>query len=51
MPRFAILEHDSPRSLHWDLMLEYEDRLRTWALESAPVADVSLAAEALADYG
>lgn len=35
MPRFVILEHDHPH-LHWDLMLEDGDTLRTWRLDQAP---------------
>ena len=35
MPRFVILEHDHPR-LHWDLMLQTGDALRTWRLASPP---------------
>jgi hypothetical protein len=35
MPRFVILEHDHP-ALHWDLMLEAGEALRTWRLEAAP---------------
>ena len=31
MPRYVILEHDHP-VLHWDLMLEAGDTLRTWRL-------------------
>ena len=40
MPRFVLLYHDCPptyeRSSHWDLMLEYGDVLRTWALAQLP---------------
>lgn len=40
MPRFVILRHFpgrlSDRGLHWDLMLEESESLRTWALESTP---------------
>lgn len=50
MARFVILRHDSPRSLHWDLMLEHAGSLRTWALEVEPIADTPIAAEALADH-
>jgi hypothetical protein len=50
MARFVILRHDSPRSLHWDLMLEHAGALRTWALESRPAAGHLIAAEALADH-
>src|SRR5262249_46867639 len=35
MPRFVILEHDHP-VLHWDLMLEAGDVLRTWRLGGPP---------------
>lgn len=35
MPRFVILEHDHP-FLHWDLMLERGDVLRTWRLPVPP---------------
>lgn len=37
MPRFVILEHDHPH-LHWDLMLEDGDTLRTWRLSEAPTS-------------
>jgi len=36
MPRFVILRHDSPRGLHWDLMLEHEGVLATWELPAEP---------------
>ncbi len=29
-PRFVVLLHESPRGVHWDLMLETGDRLATW---------------------
>jgi hypothetical protein len=35
MPRFVVLEHDHPE-LHWDLMLETGDVLRTWRLLRPP---------------
>lgn len=35
MPRFVILEHDHP-VLHWDLMLEAGETLRTWRLAIPP---------------
>lgn len=43
MPRFVILEHDHPR-LHWDLMLETGDVLRTWRLAAPPALGVAVAA-------
>ena len=54
MPRFVILRHDMPpgaeRSLHWDLMLEECGALRTWALDTRPVAGLEIDAAALADH-
>jgi hypothetical protein len=35
MPRFVILEHDHPE-LHWDLMLQAGETLRTWRLARRP---------------
>lgn len=35
MPRFVVLEHDHP-FLHWDLMLEAGEALRTWRLRGVP---------------
>lgn len=49
MPRFVILEHDHP-ALHWDFMLETGGVLRTWRLESPPVADCDIRAEPLPDH-
>ena len=48
MPRFVILEHDHP-DLHWDLMLEMGDALRTWRLP-APPPDDPRDATALGDH-
>jgi hypothetical protein len=44
--RFVILEHDHP-FLHWDLMLEEGDSLRTWRLLEQPRPGVTIAATAL----
>jgi hypothetical protein len=49
MPRYVILQHDFP-VLHWDLMLENGDVLRTWRLASPPVAGEIIAATALGDH-
>jgi|SRR6516164_6688532 hypothetical protein len=49
MPRFVILEHDHP-VLHWDLMLECGDVLKTWRLAAAPVPDLPTRAEATSDH-
>jgi hypothetical protein len=50
MPRFAILEHQSPRGLHWDLLLEMGEKLRTWALAAAPEANARIPCQALPDH-
>jgi DNA polymerase Ligase (LigD) len=49
MPRFVVLTHDHP-TLHWDLMLEEGDGLRTWRLADPPDTDGPIAAEALPDH-
>jgi DNA polymerase Ligase (LigD) len=49
MPRFVVLEHDHP-ALHWDLMLEAGDVLKTWRLAEAPVLGRPIDATALADH-
>jgi hypothetical protein len=49
MPRYVILEHDHP-SLHWDLMLESGDILRTWRLTAAPQPGMVIAATATLDH-
>lgn len=50
MPRFVILEHDHPE-LHWDLMLETGDVLRTWRLAEPPTAiGQSIRAIPIADH-
>jgi hypothetical protein len=49
MPRFVILEH-TWNGVHWDLMLEAGDRLRTWAIDAPIAFEVDLAARDLADH-
>ena len=49
MPRFAVLTHDHP-FLHWDLLLEHGDCLRSWRLLREPTFDQGIAAEALPDH-
>ena len=34
--RFVILAHHAPAGLHWDLMLEWGDTLKTWSLQRQP---------------
>lgn len=49
MPRYVILAHDYPE-LHWDLMLERGDVLRTWRLWATPTDGETVSAEAIADH-
>lgn len=49
MLRFVILTHDFPE-LHWDLMLEQGDVLRTWRLAKPPAVGVAIEAEPLPDH-
>lgn len=49
MARFVVLTHDHP-FLHWDLMLEQGDRLRTWRLHNEPSPEEAIAAESLTDH-
>jgi hypothetical protein len=48
-PRFVVLEHDHP-SLHWDLMLEAGESLRTWRLAAPPAPGVVTEATPLGDH-
>ncbi len=54
MPRFVILFHETPptypRPAHYDLMLEQDGALRTWALAHPPAANTAIAAEQLSDH-
>lgn len=50
MPRFVVLQHDHPESLHWDFLLEFDDRMLTWALPLPPCYDHPLPARALPDH-
>ena len=50
MPRYAILRHDSPRGVHWDLLLETGPALKTWALPQPPEPGVEMTCEALTDH-
>lgn len=47
MPKFVILRHtlpaDSPRASHFDLMLEHDGKLLTWAIAELPNATSQLA--------
>jgi len=54
MPRFVILRHETPpgyeRPTHFDLLLEWGDTLRTWALPALPTPSVELPCEELAPH-
>jgi hypothetical protein len=50
MPRFVILRHDGPRGLHFDLMLEAADVMKTWALPEQPGPDATMSCDALEDH-
>ena len=50
MSRFVVLEHESPRGRHWDLMLETGPALATWALPEPPDAAETMTAESLFDH-
>ena len=47
MARFALLQHDSPRGLHWDFLLESGQHLEAWSLLSVPQRGLELICEAL----
>src|SRR5262249_39383059 len=49
MPRFVVLEHDYPQ-LHWDLMLESGNVLRTWRLAAPPGKGAAIRAWYLAEH-
>ncbi len=50
MPRFAILLHESPQGLHWDLLLESGDVLNAWSLPQPPEPGVEMTCRGLADH-
>jgi hypothetical protein len=50
MPRFVILEHAHPRGLHYDLMLEIDESLKTWELAEPPALGRELRAKILPDH-
>lgn len=54
MPRYVILHHVLPpksdRPSHYDLMLEREGLLLTWAVEQLPRAGLQVAATRLPDH-
>ena len=52
--RFVILRHECPEGykpgVHWDLMLEEAESLRTWELAAEPAIGLTIAAEQLPDH-
>lgn len=52
--RFVLLYHQyssgDERNDHWDLMLEHEGQLLTWALSEKPLPGKSIVAKALDDH-
>ncbi len=52
MPRFVVLRHEMPlessRASHWDLMLEVDAGLATWALDELPREGTTTQARQLA---
>lgn len=54
VPRFVVLRHATPpghrQGLHWDLMLEHEGRLLTWALDQCPEPGKAISATQLPDH-
>lgn len=54
MPRFVVLFHQTPpgfpRASHWDLMVEEQGALKTWALAAEPTQTDPQTATWLADH-
>lgn len=50
MPRFRVLRHDSPRGLHYDLLLETATLLMTFALDREPTPGTTGRAQQLPDH-
>lgn len=54
MGRYVILRHecseDYMAGVHWDLMIESGETLRTWALAEEPTPGVPIAADELPDH-
>ena len=54
MPRYVVLLHEMPpeseRGLHWDLMLERDETLLTWALNEQPSLSASIGAVQLDNH-
>jgi hypothetical protein len=50
--QFVIQEHTTPSGVHWDLMLEMQDTLWTWRLNTPPaeIKNEPVAAERIGDH-
>lgn len=50
--RFVVLRHSAPGGVHWDLMIERGEKLATWRLARAPLADDArpIEAEPIGDH-
>jgi hypothetical protein len=49
MPRFVVHEHDHP-TLHWDLMLDVGESLRSWRLGAIPEPGVTTTCVSTPDH-
>jgi hypothetical protein len=50
VPRFVVLEHQTPQTRHWDFMLETASALATWSLAEPPDAAATISARVLPDH-
>jgi hypothetical protein len=50
MPRFVILRHETPQGVHFDLMLEVGNVLKTWSLPEPPQPGTEIECQSLADH-
>ena len=50
--QFVIQQHTNPDGVHWDLMLEMEDTLWTWRLNTPPaeIGNDPISAERIGDH-
>jgi hypothetical protein len=50
MPRYAILRHDDPRGLHYDVLFEQDGVLQTWSIPFPPDERANQPAKSLPDH-
>lgn len=50
MLHFAVIRHESPQGVHWDLLLQVADVLKTWSLPQPPQPGLEIACRALSDH-